>query len=258
MRSRLHLVFVTATLAFALTGAAVASAAPVTWDHLDVTLHQDQDGPVMLVAGSLAPTATLPADVELSVPASSTLLWIGEILGGDTSLDPALKYTKTTRNGMDVYLVTLTKSRIAQIEVNGPGIVSADGITFDVSMKWTADQAIPDVRLTTVLPSGAQILKAAEGASLQVGEGADVVNSYYFKVFDSVKAGAKLDLTFTYSTSVAAASGAAGSVGSDNRTLLIFLAILLVVVAVVAAAVAVRMRMSANTSDDEEDEDDEG
>jgi hypothetical protein len=135
-------------------------------------------------------------------------------------------------------------------------IASADGVTFDVSLDWTADQAVPGVRLTAVLPSGVQIVKPADGASLQVGEGADAANSYYFKVFDSVKAGAKLDLTFSYTASAAAATGGAASSGSTNRTLLIFLAIFLVVVAVVVAAVAVRIRMSAGASDDEDDEED--
>jgi hypothetical protein len=253
MRSPLRFALIAATLAFALTGATVASAATVGWESVDVTLHQDQDGPVMLIAGSLPSTATLPADVELSVPASSTLLWVGEILGGDTSLDPSLKFTKATTGGMDVYHVTLTKSRIAQIEVVGPAIVSADGVTFDVSLKWTADQVIPGVRLTAVLPSGVQIVKAADGASLRPGEGADVASSYYYKVFDSVKAGAKLDLTFSYSTAAALASGGATSSGSGN-TLMIFLAILLVVAAVVVAAVAVRLRMRARASDEGDDE----
>ncbi|HEY5541378.1 MAG TPA: hypothetical protein VIL41_07990 [Coriobacteriia bacterium] len=253
MRSPLRLVLVAVVLAFALTGAAVASAAPVSWAGVDVTLHQDADGPVMLVAGTLPETSTLPADVELSVPASSTLLWVGQILGGDTSLDPELQFTKTTANGVDVYRVTLTKSHTAQIEVRGPAVASADGVTFDVALAWTSAQAVPSVRLTAVLPAGVNIVKAADGATLQPGEGTDVANSYYYKTFDAVKAGAKLDLTFSYSASAAAAGGTSSS-GSSN-TLMIFLAILLFVAAVVIAAIAVRMRMLARASDDgDEDE----
>ena len=254
MRSPLRFVLVAAVLTFALTGAAVASAAPVTWAGVDVTLHQDADGPVMLVAGTLPETSTLPADVELSVPASSTLLWVGQILGGDTSLDPELQFTKTTANGIDVYRVTLTKSHTAQIEVRGPAVASADGVTFDVALAWISAQAVPSVRLTAVLPAGVNIVKAADGATLQPGEGIDVANSYYYKMFDAVQAGAKLDLTFSYSASAAAAAGGTSSSGSSN-TLMIFLAILLIVAAVVVAAVAIRMRMSARASDDgDEDE----
>jgi hypothetical protein len=251
MRNPLRLVLVASVLAFALGGTAVASAATVSWAGVDVTLTQDEGGSTMLVAGTLAGTAALPAEVELSVPASSTLEWIGQVLGGDTTLDPDLSFTKATAGGVDVYHATLTQSRTAQIEVVAPAIVSTDGVTYHAALTWKTARAIPSVRMTVIVPAGAQIVQAADGATLQPG---DATNSYYYKVVDGVKAGTKLDLTFSYTKGTAAASGGATSSGSGN-TLLIFLAILLVVAAAVVAAVAVRIRMSARSSDDGDGED---
>lgn len=249
MRRSLSLFLVAAATAFALTGAVVASAAPVSWAGVDVTLHQDQDGPVMLVAGTLPDTVALPADVELSVPASSTLMWIGEILGGDTTLDPDLKYTKTTAGGIDTYHVTLTKSRTAQIEASGASVTSADGATFNASLQWSPAQAVPSVRMTVVVPAGARIVTPADGATLQPG---DATSSYYYKIVENVKAGTKLDLTFSYAAPTVA--GAGDTKSGSNNTLVIFLAILLLVAAIVVAAVAIRIRMSGRSAADEDDE----
>ena len=73
-----------------------AVAAPSAWQKMDIALHLEEAGGVMLVSGELPLQATLPTEAELSVPAGSQLQWIGQIMGGDPSADPALTYTKTT------------------------------------------------------------------------------------------------------------------------------------------------------------------
>jgi len=83
----------TTMLLVALFCASTALAAPAPWQRVDVILHAEESGGVMLVSGELPPGTKLPAEAELSVPAGSTLLWTGEILGGATSEDPSLTCT---------------------------------------------------------------------------------------------------------------------------------------------------------------------
>ncbi len=99
--------------------------------------------------------AALPAEGELSVPAGAKLQWIGEVLGGPANADPELKYTKVTKDGVDVYRFTLTKARTAQVEVLSPA-APFDGTNYTPAIKWTSAQAVPAVRLNIRVPESAK------------------------------------------------------------------------------------------------------
>lgn len=213
--------FLLAALAvFVLAGSAAPAfaAAPAKWQRIDVTLQSDQQQTMLLVSGDLPPGAKLPYKAELAVPAGTQIQWIGEILGGPPSADPALTYAKSTVNGMDVYAFTLTKARTAQVEGIVQPMGAFDGANYTSALKWTAWQAVPRVAVMTRVPQGAQIVQAAPGATLQPGEG----YGYYTKTVENVKAGEVVDLTFSYSVAAASAGGGTTAPVSDTTVLVLF------------------------------------
>lgn len=210
-------------LASALLWAGSAMAAPAKWQRVDVTLHSEQSGGVMLVSGELPESVKLPAEAELSVPAGSSLQWVGQILGGDPSADPELTYTKSTVDGSDVYRFTLTKSRNAQIEIVTSDAAGFDGTKYTPALKWTATQAVPEVRLSVRIPQSAQIVQAAPGAALQPAASGF---SMYTRSVKDVKPGDQLDMAFSYQVAAAPASGASSaSSGSTAQIVIVILAI---------------------------------
>lgn len=210
---------------------AVALAAPAEWASVDITAQSyQQDTPLLLVSGQLPESAQLPAQVELAVPAGSELQWIGEILGGDPSADPAVQYTVATKDGSDIYSFTLTKARVAQVEVAVPAWTAFDGTNYTSNLKWTAWRDLGEVRVSERLQSGATIVQGVDGASLQPG---DAGYSYYTKTVAGVKAGDAVGLSYIYAAPAAAAGtsapGATAASGDDTVVLT------LVVVVVVGA-----------------------
>jgi hypothetical protein len=244
MRHPLRFVFVVAAFAFAVSFASTLVAAPVAWERIDVTRHSGEGAGVTLVSGELPASASLPAQAELSVPAGSELQWIGEILGGEASADPTLKYTKTTVGGSDVYRFTLTKSRTAQIEVPIADTQPFDGTTYTSSLAWTATQNVPEVSLNLRVPQSAKIATAVPGAVMQPG---DSSYSFYTKSVKNVKAGDQLALAVGYTlpaVTAAAGTGAAPS-GGANSVVPIML-VLLVSAAFLGLIVAVRRKMAGS------------
>lgn len=230
-----------AMLASVLFWAGSAMAEPMKWERVDVILHSEQSGGVLLVSGELPESAALPAEAELSVATGSSLQWIGEILGGDPSADPELTYTKTTVGGSDVYRFTLTKSRIAQIEIITSEAAVFDGTDYESSLKWTATQAVPEVRLSVRLPQNAQIVQPAPEAVLEPGPSG---YSYYAKTVKDVKLGDQLDMAFSYqAAAVQASAGSPSSSGSTAQVVIILLGI--AVGAFVVAAVRRKMTLAS-------------
>lgn len=217
---------------------AAALAAPAAWQRVDVALHSEQSGGVMLVSGELPPGATLPAEAELSVPAGYPLLWIGQIMGGDPSADPALTYTKATVGASDVYRFTLTQSRIAQVEVQNNGALPFDGTNYEPDLNWTATQGVPEVRVAVRVPQGAQVVRAATGATMTpAGDG----YAFYAKTFSDVKAGDQLGLSFAYQSGAPSTPGASTASSGSGSTAQV-LVILLVLGAGVAGFVAIQRK----------------
>jgi hypothetical protein len=238
MRHQLRSILIATAFALAMASASTVVAAPVTWNQVDVTLHAEQGGGVLLVSGELPAKAALPAEAELSVPTGAKLQWIGEILGGPASEDPELTYTKVTKDGVDVYRFTLTKARTAQAEVLSSA-AGYDGTTFTPAIKWTSAQDVPTVRLNVRVPEGAQLAETPPGVTPQpAGDGF----TFYSKTAQNVKAGDELSLAFAYTApaGATAARPAAGSAaGSSDGPVL---AVILAGIAVVAIAVVLVSR----------------
>ena len=255
MHRSLRSMFVATAFALTALSAVVVQAAPTAWENVDVTLHTEQAGSTLMVSGDLPESVKLPAEAELAVPAGSEVQWIGEILGGPPAEDPALEYTKTTVGGVDVYRVTLTKSRTAQIEVPKPGQLF-DGSSYSSAFKWTSAQDIPQVTLRLRVPQGAKLATAAPGASMQ--DGADGY-SFYTKTVTKVKAGDELALSANYTVPAAAAGAAAAAPkASDSDAPVLGLFLLVIAGAAVALLLASRRKKAGAASQLSTEATDEG
>ena len=241
---------VVALAAFLIAGTAMsASAAPTAWQSVDVTMQTEEQQSMLLVSGLLPPTATLPSEAELAVPAGTQLQWIGEVLGGAVSADPEVKYVKSTVEGMDIYRFTLTRARTAQIEGIVPAPGGFQGANYVSALKWTAWQPLPEVRISQRIPKSSQIVSAAPGATLQPG---GTGSSFYTKSVKDVKAGQVLDLAFSYTPVAAGGASAAGATDSSSGNIAL--------VAIIAAFIGgfgflfynVRRKLASQTVDDDE------
>lgn len=250
MRHLSRLSLITLTVAIALQ-ASLALAAPTPWTSIDVTLHPDQMGGLLLVSGELPDTTELPVEAELAVPTGLEILWIGEVLRGAVEDDPELEYTMTTRGDVDVYQFTLTEARIAQIEGVMPGMVTANGTSFSADVTWTAWQDVPSVRISTRLPQGASISQADPAASIfQAGSG----SSYYSKTVENVRADTAVTMAFGYTQSAAPQGGAPVQQQQSQAPLFLLGAALLIVFGLFGRNVMRKMSHS-NIEDVAEEED---
>jgi len=214
---------VAVTLSMLMFAASPALGSPVLWESIDVTAQDEQSGSILLVSGLLPEGTKLPAQVELPVPAGSTLQWAGEVLGGPTDQDPAVETTVVSRDGVDVHSFTMTKGPRGQVEVVVPPTAVFDGSAYSAALKWTSIQDVPTVHLSVGLPQGATVTSPAEGAKLEPADGG---NSYYTREVEQVKAGEPLELAFAYTVAAApAAAVGATAQPATNSVIPIVLAI---------------------------------
>lgn len=230
--------------------ASVALSAPSGWQSVDVTLQSDQQQAMLLVAGEMPVSAKLPYQGELAVPAGTQLQWIGELLGGDPSADPEIKYTKTAENGLDVYRFTLTRARMVQIEGLVPSATSFDGAKYSTAFAWTPSQDVPQLRISQRIAQGSQIASTSAGASLQPGGSG---NSYYTKTVTDVKAGEPVELAFSYTAPAAgAAAGGATPSRSGSGTTPVALLVLGFSAALLVLGFGVNRKMAAKRQESAE------
>lgn len=239
-----------AAFAIAVPVAGAAPASPV-WERIDITLQSPEPQTVLLVTGQLPEGTPLPARMELAVPAGTSIQWVGEILGGPASEDPAVKYDKTTRGSVDIYAFTLTKSRMAQIEgvINSAGVAET-ATSFRPTLAWIAWTDLPDVRFIQRLPKGATASNEVSGTSLVDG-GPEF--DYVIRSFANMKAGDVASMPVTFQAPVssgAAGTPGGGSGGSEAGTIALILG--LAVAGFVAAGVVVSRSRRRRDDDGEE------
>jgi hypothetical protein len=207
----LHLTATVLALALAVTvlatlpATAVASSVPLTSVDVLLLVPQDPAGSSLIVSGVLPSTAPLPATVSLALPTGLQVAWAGEILGGDPSADPAVKYTTRTVGSWDVHDLTLTKARIGQIEAAYPaGVTSSGGVTT-AKLDWTAPEAAKSVTLTIRIPAGATVQSQTGGLVAGQGSTSEVP---YAVTLSNVKQGQALSATLVYKAAPASAASA--------------------------------------------------
>lgn len=252
MRTRKLATVVAAVAIASLAFAPAAFAAPVAWQSIDVTVHDEGSSSVTMITGTLPEGTPLPAQVELSVPAGGELQWAGEILGGDPSADPSATPQVRTVDGFDVYTFTLTKALIGQIEITKPAFYRFDGTGYSGSLNWVSTNDVDRLRLSVRLPAGSRVATMTPGAELLQGpEG----SSYVDKSFDGVKAGGESVLMLSYVA--ASAAGTTAPPASDSTTPVIIV-LLIAAAGGVLMIFAINRKMKGRNTDyvDEESEDD--
>ena len=135
MTRRTALVFALAALLAALVPA-YASAADVTEYQLQLSPVGEGGASQLIVTAVLEPTASLPATVSVPVPAGATVLWSGELLGGDPSADPFREATITEVDGVTVCTFRLEQSAVGQVELQ-LGAPTVSGSKVSSSLTWT-------------------------------------------------------------------------------------------------------------------------
>lgn len=238
------LLFVLSALISAPITAGAASMPVVDWESVDITVHPEQQGAIMLITGELAQGAELPAYVELAAPSGSRIQWAGEILGGPVSQDPEVDYTVETRGQTDIYRFTLKRAPIAQLEVFSSDVIAPGAPATSVALRWTPSRDVANVRLAALMPAGAQVTRQDTGGEVQPGDS----GSYYTKTVAPAPAGEPVSLEFAFASP--AASGPAG--GSDSSVAAgPVVAVLVTLGFLVVVAVAISRRRTASRLGDD-------
>jgi hypothetical protein len=156
-------------LALTLVCLAPASAWGVTVREyqLQYSPAEDPSGAFLIVTALVDPQESLPASVSVPVPSGGTILWAGELLGGDPSADPSRETTVERVGEMDVYTLTLEQVYTAQIEIKlAPAVV--DGSRVRSSVTWTNPGAETLVTAAVIAEPGATGVKTTPDVSGEI------------------------------------------------------------------------------------------
>lgn len=142
-----------------LTAAAIASVggtvtpAPTVTGALQVQLLLDgEPGKVLAITSIRLPQDTkLPAMVRVPMPEGAEVIWAGEVLGGDPSVDPARPYRIVKGEGGDVLEMTLENSRNAQVESN-VALVDREGDSASAEVLWVQSATAPATQFSVRFP----------------------------------------------------------------------------------------------------------
>ncbi len=244
MGARSLVIAVAVALSMSL-GVLSAGAAPVPFESVDVTLHQEQGGAVLMISGKLPKGTKLPAEVQLAAPKGAEIQWAGEILGGNPSEDPSVEPKVTTKGDQDLYTFTLTKSLTGQVEVDGSSFVGFDGSQYAANLAWSAPANIPELTMSVRLPVSASVGQLPSGVEAVPGPDG---YTYYQLTANDVKAGTAKELGLTYSIPAGAQSAAPGgaAAGSSSSATDVLVPLVLVVAFVGVVYVLARKKYAGD------------
>ena len=211
-------------------------------------MHSEDGGALMIVSGELPETAKLPAEVKLSAPAGSTVQWAGEILGGDVSADPSVKYDVATEGDTDVYSFTLAQSRIGQIEVLASEAATQTLTGGTADFGWTAPATTKKLVLNLRVPQGAKLTGPANGITSTPGP---TGYAYLQREVNDVKPGQTEVLKVAYTAPAAPPAGGVTQPTPAAETSPVLYVVLAAVAGLFALfGMAVWRKMSGATSSD--------
>lgn len=224
---------------------AAAVAGPVREYQLQYEPTGDVNGALMIVSALVDPQLQLPVTISVPAPRGSTLLWAGEILGGDPAQDPSRTPTVEQVGEMDVYTFTVEQSHTAQLELQLPA-PSVSGPTVSASVDWTNPGDAVLVTGAVIVEAGAQDVTTEPGLTGGVQTN-DAGQSLY------PLGGIQLENGGTYAIAVewTRTQGGTGGGGSATESSpILWIALLALVVAVVALVIVVtRERTKARRSE---------
>lgn len=166
---RIHRVILVAAMLVLLLPA--AAFADVLEYQLQYEPAGDEAGALLIVNAVLDPDTTLPQDVSIPVPEGATLLWSGELLGGDPSDDPQRPTTTSEVDGVQVHTLTLEQSHTAQLELLMPA-PSVSGERVNANVTWTNVGEEAPVTASVIVEAGASdiVIEPARAGDIQTND----------------------------------------------------------------------------------------
>jgi hypothetical protein len=194
-------------LASAVAVPGVAWGAPASVVEYQIEFTPATGG--LVVVATADPSAPLPVTVQIPAPVGATLLWSGELLGGDPGLDPVRQAVPKRVGDMNVYEMTLESGHIGQLELTVEPARVADG-RAENTLSWTNPGTTDAlVSLSVIFEAGAteiELTPAAVGAPLYN----DVGVSLHPLGTTRVTAGTTLEIVASWSGGLTAGSPQAG------------------------------------------------
>lgn len=197
--------------------AAAANPAQVFKETVVKLVTSKTGVPLVVVNATLRDDAKLPLQVALRIPSEpiGNLKWVGEMMGVNGT-DIVRKANTMPGKEFGYVVFQMEKSRIAQVEVETPNLVTVKGGITTKRLAWKAPAGQDRVVLAVEVPRGAKNTKGVSGLALSPGVSG---STEYSKVFKNVKADQVLVLQVSYGTPpVAPGDGQDGGTGTGTGT----------------------------------------
>jgi hypothetical protein len=224
--------------------------APLAQGTTSVQIGHDAESNTtnVLVDVILDPAVKLPARVRIPVAPGATILWAGEILGGNASDDPERPFVVHAGKGGQYAELTLTQSHMGQLDTGGlPVTLSGPTVTSKVDFVQSVQSSI--TALSVRVPANVSQLSISpqpegEPQSNSAGE------RLYTLASQALPPGGRVAIVVSYT---AAPIQPTPAQASSNQTPIII--VLCLVLAAVVAALALVLRRAARISGGSAEED---
>ena len=203
MNKTLLLLLIVMIAVFAVAPTAVL-AAPIP-DELHISLWPEyDDNQVLFLEGVRFPdNMPLPIEVKMAVPKGMTVIWVGELLGGEAAQDIEATHKTNPKDGYDEVVFTLTKSRIGQLEAQWAGL-KIDGKAREINLEWVQRYEAKLVTFDFRVPTQTSDVKMTPPASTP---GGSAKGQEFISVAPmNLAVGQKQNFTITYQRSTNAPS----------------------------------------------------
>jgi len=222
--------------------ALVAGAAPLTKvGEMRASVGMMNNHPVFISSVAIPEEVSLPTQVKIAVPQGARMDWVGEVAGGDISLDPTSNYEKVeTSNGFDIYLIDVVSHRIAQVEASltAPYMVSTG--ENEGQIEFTYIPAVDTEMLLLAAESPPNVLDFDKFAGYEIFATGQSGGMIIGQSFEEAKAGEEYSVAYGFTTQDAAAAAARNT--STGDTLKAILIVLGLILAVIIGSLAVIVR----------------
>ncbi|MHB1341718.1 MAG: hypothetical protein ACYC77_06435 [Coriobacteriia bacterium] len=161
-----RLLLVSAILCAALLGLPSVAHARVSEYQVQFSPIGDTNTMQVIVNVVLSPETPLPATVQVPLPTGATILWAGEILGGDPNADPVRETSVTAGAGGQIVSFTLQEQRVAQVEAQLPA-AQVSGSTVTAPLSWVNTTEEGTYTFSVAFEAGASDIKITPPAAGQ-------------------------------------------------------------------------------------------
>jgi len=169
------------------------------WEHATVTLGDIAGGkePTYVVTVVTPQSTKLPVTAKVPVPADATVVWAGEVFGGDARQDvPASSVTTSVAGAIQYVEFPVSKSRTVQVECTVPqGMLSANGGVLAVDMSWAGADVSKEAEIAVLAPAGYDTTELPQGVKMSTMSAGAVFYRQYPKVEAAEGMALRVDLS---------------------------------------------------------------